>query len=288
MIKLDIKKKLLTSNGPVILDANLKIKKNDFICLYGESGSGKTTLLKIIAGLNKPDSGRIIMNDTIWYDSEKKINAVPQKRKIGYVFQDYALFPNLTVKKNISYSCKDKKKVDHLLKIIKLTQLADVYPNKLSGGQKQRVSLARAIASEPEILLLDEPFSSLDNGLKNELIQEVSRLHKLFKLTTIFVSHDLSEILILSKKILIINNNGKISSKEYNIESFLNYKTSNKFSFIGEIIKIKKVDIIYIILISIGSNIVEVIATEDEIKTMKPGKKVLIGSKAFNPMIKIL
>ena len=163
--------------GSFYLKANIKQEKG-VLGFLGESGCGKSMTLKCIAGIVKPDRGRIVLNGRVLFDSEKKINLPPQERKVGYLFQNYALFPHMTIKENIeiglsNLSKEDKDKVvkEHLTKM-KLEGFENRYPHQLSGGQQQRIAFARALACNPEILLLDEPFSALDNHLKSNMENE--------------------------------------------------------------------------------------------------------------------
>lgn len=288
MIKIDIKKSLHGAVGEFELTIDKRIENRTFLTLAGESGSGKTTLLRIIAGLETPDSGKIIVNNTTWFDSEKKINLAPQKRKIGFVFQNYSLFPNMSVKQNLLFALEDKKDksfVDELLEIVELSELKERYPETLSGGQQQRVALARAIVRKPDILLLDEPLSALDSVMRTKLQEEIIKIHKHFEITTILVSHDLSEIFKLSNRVLMLHK-GEIIKDDIPEKLYIKNTTTNKFSFIGEVLEIKKVDIIYKAIIAIGNNLTEVVLTENDLKEIKVGSRVLIASKAFNPIVK--
>ncbi len=199
MIEIDISKELSGATGKMELKVNLKIKEGDFVALSGESGSGKTTLLRIISGLEKA-KGSIKVNNKIWQD--KKFFLPVQKRGIGYLFQNYALFSNMTVLQNLLFVKKDIKFAKELLDITGLTELKDRYPSTLSGGQQQRVSLCRAFMNKPKLLLLDEPLSALDPKIREKLQNDILILHKKFKTTTIMVSHDISEIYKLSNRII--------------------------------------------------------------------------------------
>jgi len=285
MIRLDIAKRLSGANGEFDLMINTTIKEGSFVSLNGKSGSGKTTLMRILAGLESADSGKIEVNGRVWLDTEKKIDLKPQKRAIGFVFQDYSLFPNMSVRENIAFAAEDKKSVDELLALIELQDLAQRYPATLSGGQQQRVALARAVARKPKILLLDEPLSALDKETRTKLQDEILRIHDAFNITTLLVSHDISEMFKLSSRMIVLKS-GKITQDSSPSQIYSDSSSSRKFSFIGEILEIKKADIIYIATLAIGSNISEVVISKEEAKTLKAGDKVLIASKAFNPIIK--
>ena len=211
MLKIDIQHAMLTSEGKRNLEICTEIQGNELLCLFGHSGAGKTTLLRILSGLTKPNKGRIVFNDSIWFDSEKKINLQPQERNVGYMFQDYALFPNMTVEKNISYAQKEKNKeeVAQLMALFDLETLKHQHPGKLSGGQKQRVALARALAAKPNVLLLDEPLSALDFEMRLSLQHEIKKAHDLLNTVTLMVSHDLQEVFHLASSVILLKN-GKV------------------------------------------------------------------------------
>jgi molybdate transport system ATP-binding protein len=277
----NIFKKLHGSNGNMDLDVEFELKKSEFLAIMGESGSGKTTLLRIIAGLEK-SSSKIIVDNEIWQD--EKIFLPPQKRKIGFVFQDYALFPNMNVIENLLYVNKDYDLAEYLLEITNLKELKKRFPNTLSGGQKQRVALIRALMRKPKILLMDEPFSALDPAMRQNLQKEILILHKKFNLTTIMVSHSPSEIYKLSNKVIEINE-GKIIKNSKTKDVLLKHSGSAKFAFEGEIIDIKKNDVINIAVISIGNQITEIVITKKETKNLKIGDKIIVSTKAFHPNV---
>ncbi len=203
-LRLDIKKKMHTTEGERYLNFSEEIKNGEFISLVGHSGCGKSTLLRILAGLIKPDAGTVQYGDDIWFDYDSKKNIAPQKRNIAYMFQDFALFPNMNVEKNIEYAQKEKNKdsVNNLIQIFGLTNLEKAYPNRLSGGQKQRVALARALASSPSILLLDEPLSSIDWQMRASLQDEILKAHKYIGGISIMVTHDRDEAKKMGDRIL--------------------------------------------------------------------------------------
>ncbi len=282
MIKIDINKQLHGSNGQMNLDIDLEIKEGDFVALSGLSGSGKTTLLRILAGLEEAN-GVIKVDDEIWMDEKTYLKA--QKRKIGFVFQDYALFPNFTILENLLYVNKDKALAKHLLDITELYELKNRLPNTLSGGQKQRVSLCRALMNRPKLLLMDEPLSALDPAMRTKLQNEILSLHKEFNTTTIMVSHDPSEIYRLASRVLVLNQ-GKIIDDGNARKVLLKTSGSAKFSFEGELLEIIKVDVIYIAIISIGQQLVEVVISSQEALNLKIGQTVNVSTKAFAPLVK--
>jgi len=186
--------------------------KTDVTALMGASGSGKSMTLRCIAGVSKPDRGRIELNGKVLFDSEKKINLPPQKRGTGFLFQDYALFPNMTVRQNIMTGAKEKNRckkqsaASELASVFHLSPHLDKYPHQLSGGEKQRCALARILAGSPDILMLDEPFSALDSHLRWELEMELAALFRNFPKPVLYVSHNRDEVYRLCDDIAIMNN----------------------------------------------------------------------------------
>lgn len=208
-LSINIKKELQTAEGKFPLTVNLSVEKGEFLALTGPSGGGKTTLLRLIAGLEKAEEGQIIFNKSTWLNTSKKQFIVPQKRSIGFVFQDYALFPNMTIQQNLAFALDKntpKNRVGELLELMELTALANRFPRQLSGGQQQRVALARALVRQPKILLLDEPLSALDTEMRQRLQDDLKRLHEAYDLTTILVSHDEREIFKLANRVVFIEN----------------------------------------------------------------------------------
>jgi molybdate transport system ATP-binding protein len=208
MLKINIEREMLTSEGTTTLKVDTQIDQNELLCLFGHSGSGKTTLMRILAGLNKPDRGYVEFDGQVWFDSDKKINLPPQQRNTGYMFQDYALFPNMTVRKNIEFAQREKNngEVEILLSLFGLETLQKQSPQKLSGGQKQRVALARALASKPRLLLLDEPLSALDYEMRLTLQEEIIKAHELLNSVTLLVSHDIKEVKKLATSVILLKN----------------------------------------------------------------------------------
>ena len=197
-----------------VQDLDLQIQDRGFITLLGPSGCGKTTTLRMIAGLETPTSGRILIDGVPVFDSEKGINLPPNKRDIGFLFQNYALWPHMTVYENIAFGlemlkwdkARIRKRVDELLALLKIEQFEKRYPAELSGGQQQRVAIARTLAPEPSVLFMDEPLSNLDAKLRLEMRYELQRLHVETGSTFVYVTHDQMEAMTLATQICLINN----------------------------------------------------------------------------------
>ena len=285
MIEIQIQKKLKSASGEMTLNLDCEIKKGSLVTLYGPSGSGKTTTLRILAGLIKPDEGAIVFDGITWYNKNTFLS--PQKRKIGFVFQDYALFPNMTIMENLKFAFDkngNPNELANLVDMMELGKLVDRKPSEISGGQQQRVALARALAGKPELLVLDEPLSALDFKIRVKLQDYIIKIDKELKITTVLVSHDLGEIMKLSDQVLMLEE-GKLVRQGKPEELFFNQNMSGKFKFTGEIIELKKQGFIYIATVLIQENTVKVVLTESDIKEIKLGDKVVVVSKAFNPMI---
>lgn len=288
MIDISIHKKLQSNSGTMNLDVDFHITNGKLLTLYGKSGAGKTTILKIIAGLLKPDRGSIIVNNNIWYDEDKNINLRTQKRNIGFVFQEYSLFPNMSVRENLTFALtkgQDEKIVSDLIEIIDLGDLQNRNPDTLSGGQKQRVALARTLVQRPEILLLDEPLSALDDDMRIRLQQYVLKVHQEFKLTTILISHDISEIIKMSDYLMELDH-GRIVSKGTAKDMFMHNSKKVGIELFGEIIAIEINKLEAKVTVLIGRDLINVNIELDEVKALRTGEKIIISSERFDPSIK--
>ncbi len=286
-ISLDFSKKLIGigTQNTLTLRVQENLEFGSFLALFGKSGAGKTTILRILAGLTKPDKGVIKVGGEVWFD--KKTNLAPQKRSIGFMFQDYALFPHLNVYENIIFNLSNKKERDFADWLIALMELSPILKNpvhQISGGQAQRVALARALVRKPKILLLDEPLSALDSAMRTSLQNEILRLHHHLDLSTLLISHDIIEIFKLASKVWVIKN-GAIAQSASPQEIFTSRNLSAQVQLSGEILSKKNQGLVDIFEILCGSEIVKILYERSEAEAFSVGDKVLLVQKAFNPML---
>ena len=225
-------------DNPILNKFSMKLNHGEVVSLLGPSGCGKTTLLKLASGIEKLQEGEIILNDeTI---SSTNIHLSPDKRKIGYVFQDCALFPHLTILQNIFFGLNNKeitaqtKKIQNLMNEINISNLSKSYPHELSGGQQQQVALVRAIASDPKIILLDEPYSNLDSRLKEKIRDQMLHILREYNISALLVTHDPEEAMFMSDKIGVLNN-GIVEQFGSPIDLYLRPKSAFIAEFFGEI-----------------------------------------------------
>ncbi len=287
MIVVNIKKRLDTADGSIKAHFDLTINDGEFLTLFGPSGAGKTTLMRMIAGLEKPDSGIIEIDSEVWFDSSKKINLTPQQRSIGFVFQDYALFPTMSVRENLLFAAdnaQQRSNVDELIELVELTQLSHRRPDTLSGGQKQRVALARALVRRPKILLLDEPLSALDPSMRQKLQDELSLIHDRLGVTTLLVSHDIAETVKLSDRLASVQL-GHIERICPPMEFFSPQSLSGKLQLIGEVLKIEEDFPIWVVTLLVGSSVVRTVLSSEEVSKLNIGSHAIISTKAFNPIL---
>jgi molybdate transport system ATP-binding protein len=184
------------------LDISFSCAKENMMVMIGPSGGGKTTIIRMLAGLEKPDEGQVIFGDEVWFDSARGVNIAPQKRRLGYVFQDYSLFPHLNLYENAAFAAVDKKEVDELFELFKISHLRKRKPHMVSGGERQRCAICQALARHPRLLLLDEPFSALDAITRRGLREELKNLKDGMSSPIIYVTHDITEALYLADEIL--------------------------------------------------------------------------------------
>lgn len=283
MIDIQLRKTFQNGNDHFNLDLGFLIAKGSFTAITGFSGAGKTTLLRMIAGLERPESGVLSVGDQVWFDSTNKVDLKPQLRKVGMVFQEPALFPNMTVIENLNYTSNNG--LDSIIQLTDIKDLQNRSITTLSGGQKQRVSLARALAQQPDILLLDEPLSALDNTTRYALQQTLIKVHQELGLTTLMVTHDQSEILRLADHMIVIEN-GKISKEGDPVELITGNQLSGKFQFQGDLIGLKAEGVLFIATILIGNQAIQIVIDKLEAEKLSIGDKVSVASKAFNPILR--
>ncbi|AOF52307.1 Molybdenum transport ATP-binding protein ModC [Pasteurellaceae bacterium NI1060] len=231
-MQINVKKQL----GQLALQVNLSIPEQGVTAVFGLSGSGKTSLINLVAGLIQPDEGFIRLNDRTLVDIETQVNIAVHQRKIGYVFQDARLFPHYNVKGNLCYGMKNiqKEDFDYIVELLGIRHLLKRYPLTLSGGEKQRVAIGRALLTDPEILLMDEPLSALDMPRKRELMQYLERLSQEINIPILYVTHSLDELLRLADLVVLMEN-GKVKTYDsveriWNSSIFAPWKEENEQS----------------------------------------------------------
>lgn len=284
MIRIQVYKTLHAARGSMALDVDLEVGRGAFLAITGPSGSGKTTLLRLIAGLTDAERGLISFEGQVWLDTQRGIRLSPQRRRIGLVFQDYALFPNMTVHRNLTYPLEKGQSngiVDELVAIMELEELVDRYPGQLSGGQQQRVALARALVRRPNLLLLDEPLSALDPELREKLQHYIRRVHDRFALTTLLVSHDNEEVRRLADRIIRLVD-GRIvwQGKPLEAGSELSALTLK-----GSVQSLDRSRAIPVAMVAVGANVIAVEVTSEQAAALQPDMEIMLYVQAGRPVI---
>ncbi|NPU86506.1 MAG: ATP-binding cassette domain-containing protein [Syntrophaceae bacterium] len=195
--------------GKLEIDVAFSCPEGSTLALIGPSGAGKTTIIRMVAGLERPDDGTILFNGETFFDQARGIHLSPQKRRLGYVFQDYTLFPHLSLFGNAAFAARDRQEVEGLFRFFGLNPMRDRKPHQVSGGEKQRCAICQAMATRPRLLLLDEPFSALDVVTRHKLREELKKIKEERRLSVLYVTHDVTEALYMADVILPIVN-GKI------------------------------------------------------------------------------
>ncbi len=216
-LEVDIRKTLRSGARRFELEASFS-SQDDLTVIFGASGSGKSLTIQAIAGLVRPDSGRIVVGGEVLFDNSQGIDLPTRERNIGYLFQDYALFPHLTVRENIAYPLKktwyfallpgQHHEVEEIMAAFEITHLAESFPSELSGGQRQRVALARALIKKPSILLLDEPFSALDSMLRHRMRMELLEIRQKFAVPLVVITHDPADVEVFADTLVVFENGG--------------------------------------------------------------------------------
>lgn len=220
MLKIDIQKRIPSALEERNIHFKAEIANDEIIGLYGASGIGKTSILRMIAGLLTPDAGKIIFDTQVWFDAQLKKNWRPQKRNVGFVFQDYALFPNMNVRQNLAFALpkgESEKSIDSFLEMAELSAFATRSIDTLSGGQKQAVALIRALVQRPNVLLLDEPLTAIDGHWRGQLIALIQRIHQEYQIPILFVSHSEREIQSLCNAVILIENGSNLAPQSPNV-----------------------------------------------------------------------
>ncbi|SEI66386.1 molybdate transport system ATP-binding protein [Dyadobacter sp. SG02] len=271
------------------MEIDFSLPGNSILALTGPSGAGKTTLLRQIAGLAIPGSGRVTFGQNQWLDTANGIHLPAQQRHIGFIFQDYALFPNMTVMQNLEFALtrnRNTELVGHLLETAGLTQLADRKPHQLSGGQQQRVALARALVREPELLLMDEPFAALDPDMQLQLQDLLLKLRRERPFTVILVTHDMGEIFRLADQVAIMEN-GRLTRIGTPGEVYLNDKIEGLLVY-GEVLTLERNNETLTIHAWIDGKIRQLDIPSHLETQMQPGTRFTLHFGAGNSEIRVL
>ena len=283
----DIKKNFANSRGKTFtLDAAFSIPKGKITVIFGPSGSGKSTILRLLAGLEKPEHGHILNNGKVWFDSEKELDLPPMDRRTGFLFQDLALFPHMSVMQNLLYATgkKSRIKAEELLDMTQLGGLKDRLPAELSGGQRQRLALARALAGSPDLLLLDEPFSALDREVKKNLYDELIKLHSSLEFTAVMVTHDMAEAYRLAEHAVILKE-GRVTKEGSPEEVFLGKSLSTRIQLSARVIAMESDEIHTLLTVEEGLRTFRVFVDNEEAAKIKIGDEVIVAAKASDALV---
>ena len=271
------------------LDVAFEIPRGKVTALFGPSGAGKSSILRIISGLEMADRGMISHGKEVWFDDTKGISLPPQQRSIGFVFQDFALFPHLTVERNVAFGIKEKRRLNELKDLMSLIGLSGYeryYPAQLSGGQKQRVALIRALARKPDLLLLDEPFSALDWETRRQLQEDLKRITQQFQVTTLYVTHDITEVYKLADYVVVLES-GRIVKQGTPEEVFLGKKLSTRIQIVGKVVSIESDSIIAAVNVLHDDQYFKTLIDTEEVDrlNLKVGDDVVIGAKSSDVIL---
>jgi molybdate transport system ATP-binding protein len=271
------------------LDVAFDIPRGKVTALFGPSGAGKSSILRLISGLDTADEGFILNRGETWFDKSNDIYLSPQQRSAGFVFQDYALFPHLTVEKNVVYGIKEKcrrKEARDLLALAGLSGCERSYPAQLSGGQRQRVALIRALARKPDILLLDEPFSALDWKTRIRLQEDVKGIIKQLHVTTLYVTHDVTEVYKLADNVIVLESGRRIKQGTPE-DVFLGKRLSTRVQITGKVVGIEYDSIMASVIIMHAEQFFKTLIDTEELNNMnlQVGDDVVIGAKSSDVIL---
>ncbi|HAI51882.1 ABC transporter ATP-binding protein [Candidatus Darwinibacter acetoxidans] len=239
-------------DNQILKNFSLALEKNEIMCLVGPSGCGKTTLVRCLLGLNRPSEGEIYVGDTCVFSSKRRINVPAERRRIGIVFQDYAVWPHLTVKENIAYPLRKRKvpkpeidrRVEEVLRLVRMSEYINHLPSQLSGGQQQRVAIARALMTSDDLVVMDEPITNLDAKLREQMLYEIRELQHNMGTTVFYITHDQRAALQLGDRIAIMDPQGELVQVGSDEDIILRPRTRFVFEFIGvtNFLALKRVD----------------------------------------------
>ncbi len=278
MIKIQIYKEFFKSANQFYIDVDFSLKKGSFNALFGDSGSGKTTILNVIAGIKYADRGKISVLDNVWLDTAAHINLPINKRKIGVVFQNSILFPHLTVYENLVFSKDKNDSLDLMNELIHLFSISDLlkqFPENLSGGEKQKVAIVRSLIRNPDLLLLDEPFSAVDFQQRKELQDALLQVHQKLKFTALVISHDIEEVVRLSDNIFMLEK-GKVIKNGPALTLFENKEEDTTISLTGIVVSVEQLGKHQKIRIIVGN---EIHAIEKENSIHQIGDRIKVEMK---------
>lgn len=266
------------------MNVSFRVSPGKVTVLFGPSGAGKSSILRMVSGLEQADEGVILHGNDIWFEHEKRTNIPPQQRSVGFVFQDYALFPHMTVERNVAYGIQERyshKIVLELLSIVGLVDYAHYYPAQLSGGQKQRVALIRALARKPDILLMDEPLSAVDWETRRQLQEDIKRIINQFHITTLYVTHDVTEAYKLADYVVVLDS-GKVVRQGIPKEVFMGQRLSTRIQIVGKVVDIESDSIIAAVTVLHADQYIKTLVDIEDVERMNLniGDDVIIGAKS--------
>jgi molybdate transport system ATP-binding protein len=272
-----------------ILDVAFKVIPGRITVLFGPSGAGKSTILRIISGLEIADEGEISIGTEVWLNRKKGVCLPPNRRSVGFVFQDYALFPHMTVEKNVAYGIRERERLNEvkdLLSLVGLADYANCYPGQLSGGQKQRVALIRALARKPDLLLMDEPLSAVDWQTRRQLQEDLKRIINQFRVTTLYVTHDVTEAYKLADYVVVLGD-GRVVKQGIPEEVFMGKRLSTRLQLAGKVVNIESDPIMAAVTVLHADQYFSTLIDTEEVDRMnlKIGDDVIIGAKSSDVIL---
>jgi molybdate transport system ATP-binding protein len=286
-IRFKATKMLHTARGPQRFDLAFEARQGEILAISGPSGAGKTTLLLILAGLTATASGHITVGDETWLDSERHIHLPTRHRSIGFVFQDFALFPHMTVRKQLEFAMPanaDTHIINELLELMDLEALQHLRPALLSGGQQQRVAIARAIARKPRLLLLDEPLSALDDEMRGRLQDYILKARQRYHMTILLVSHHLPEIFRLADSVITLDH-GRIVARGLPSHVFPHEKNSQAVHLTATIIRIIPAADSFLLTLACADTTIDLTISAAEAASLQTGQQVTFSATLLAPQI---